>query len=355
MRLDSSVPKINPADGGRCGGGGLSFCSVQEGAARFLQGRAGKALIVAESGAFSAMLPAVRAPHTLSAMWEGDALPLFALPEAGCVLAAGGAEVLKAARFFAAVRGIPCALFPAEAAFDGVLSARGEVTVGGNRIRVPLAAGEVFCDPAFLRPSLFEGYARLMLARLARFEEKAVGLICRRAWGGEGYEEAFSLSEMRGELSPEEIVRRNARLRMLEEEGVPQGEGMRPEGSAYTRWQALCALYLAFFAKGRPRRYAVPDYAARAERAHVPYASLKIPSREEYAARALRLERVRGELLAELRAVTARKSAYERALRAYAPVPTGKIDLTILKILPERAEDGLCAVIRDFGLMDWEI
>ena len=70
---------------------------------------------------------------------------------------------------------------------------------------------------------------------------------------------------MRGELSPEEIVRRNARLRMLEEDGVPQGEGMRLEGSAYTRWQALCALYLAFFAKGRPRRYAVPDYAARAE------------------------------------------------------------------------------------------
>ena len=109
MRLDSSVPKIKPADGGAYGGGGLSFCSVEEGASRFLRGRAGKVLALAEDSAFSAMLPAVRLPRAVSVLWEGDALPLFAMPEVSGVLAAGGKEVLQAARFFAAVRGVPCA------------------------------------------------------------------------------------------------------------------------------------------------------------------------------------------------------------------------------------------------------
>ena len=81
MRLDSSVPKIKPADGGAYGGGGLSFCSVEEGASRFLRGRAGKVLALAEDSAFSAMLPAVRLPRAVSVLWEGDALPLFAMPE----------------------------------------------------------------------------------------------------------------------------------------------------------------------------------------------------------------------------------------------------------------------------------
>lgn len=355
MRLDSSVPKKNSADCGRDGGGGLSFCPSQEGAARFLRDRAGKALVLAENTAYAAMLSAVRAPHTLSALWEGDALPLFAMPDVSCILAAGGAEVMRAARFFSAVRGVPCALFPSQAALDGVFSVRGEVNVGGNRIRVPLAMGNAVYDGALLRGSLAEGYARLMLGRLALFESKATGLICRRPWGGRAYEEAFSLTDLRGELPPEEIVRRNARLRTLEAAGLPQGEGAALEGSAYARWRVLASLYLAFFSKGQPRRYAVPDYAARAARAGVAYSALELPSREEYAARALRLERVRGELLAELRSVAARRSAMERALRALAPLPAGGTDRNILRTLPERAADGLCAVIRDFGLMDWEL
>ena len=353
MRLDSSVPKINPADGGLYGGGGLSFCCVKEGAERFLRGRAGKALALAEDTAFSAMLPAVRLPRTVSVLWEGDALPLFAMPEVSCILAAGGREVLQAARFFAAVRGVPCALFPADAALDGACSARGEVSVNANVIRVPLSPAEVFCDCAFLRGSLFGGYARLMLARLALFEAKAVGLVCRRPFGGAASEEAFSLTEMRGELSPEEIVRRNARLRALEEAGAPRGEGVVLGCSAYESWRLLLGLYLAFFAKGRPRRYTVPDYAARAKAANVPYADMRLPSRQEYAARAMRLERVRGELLAELRTIAARKNAYERALRTYGTLPAAGPDIQQLKTLPERAEGGLSSVIRDFGLMDF--
>ena len=336
MQLDVPVPKKNPADGGR----DVGFTSARAASVQFLNMRAGKAIVLAEDASFSAMLAAVHAPRTLTAIWEGDALPLFALPEASCILAAGGAETLKAARFFAELRGVPCALFPADAALDGVYAARGEVNVGGHRISVPLAAGEVFFDPELLRASLAEGYARLMLARLALFEEKAAGLICRRAWGGAAYEAAYALTEMRAELPPEEIVRRNARLRRLEAEGLPQGEGVLLEGSAYRRWRALIALYLAFFERGRPRRYAVPDYAARAARAGVAYAAVQIPSREEYAARALRLERVRGELLAELRVIAARRHACERAMRAYAPLSAEKTELTILKRCPNGRKAG---------------
>ena len=352
MRLDSSVPKKNSAECGGYGGGGLSFSCVRESAARFLHVHAGKALVLAEDTSFSALLPAVRSPRALAVLWEGDALPLFALPEAGCLLAAGGAELLKAARFFSAVRGVPCMLFPTDASLDGALCARGDVTVDANRIRAPLAAGETVCDMALLRPSCGEGYARLMLARLALFEAKAVGLIARRPWGGAAYEEAYALTEMRDALSAEEIVRRNGRLRLLEDTGLPRGEGAALAGSGYARWRALTALYLAFFSRGVPRRYCVPDYAARAKAAGVPYAALCIPSREEYAARALRLERVRGELLAELRAIFVRRAGYERALRTLGAGALQPPAPAILKTLPEHAEGGLSALIRDFGLME---
>ena len=59
------------------------------------------------------------------------------------------------------------------------------------------------------------------------------------------------------------------------------------------------------------------------------------------------------ELLAELRALAARKNAYERALRTYGVLPAAGTDVHKLKTLPERAEGGLSSVIRDFGLMDF--
>ena len=352
MQLGSSVRKRNPAEEGGGGGDGLRFAPVRDAAAEFLQRRAGKAVVLAEGSSFSAMLPAAQTPKALSLLWEGDALPLFALPNAACILAAGGEAVLQAARFFAAVQGIPCMLFPVNAALDGAFCPRGGVTVGGNTLSVPLAAAEAVCDMRLLRASLAEGYARLLLARLARFEERALGLLCRRPFGGAVYEEGYALSVFDA-LPPEEIVRRNARLRVLEGAGLPQGEGRAAEGSPYAVWRALTALYAAFFGRGVPRRYLVPDYAARAARAGVPYAGLNIPSEKEYAARAMRLERVRGELLREIGGIAARRHIHARSMRTLAPQTflQDTPDFSLLKTLPERAE-GLCAVIRDFGLME---
>ena len=338
MPFGACVPKREPANAG-----GLTFTDARTGAEAFLSGRAGKALVLAEDAAFCAMLPAVRSPRAISVLWEGEALGLFALPEVCCVLAAGGADVMRAARFFAAVRRIPCALFPVSAALDGVFTAAGEAGA-------PPSA-EIVCDEALMASSAGEGYARILLARLALFEARAAGMLRRAPFGGEAYERAFGHSDIRGEPQLLEIVRRNAALRICGAAGAPRGESAYMQGPAYARWRTLTALYHAFFAAGEPRRYFVPDYAARAAAAGVGYAALRIPSPQEYAARAIRFEQLRGMLLTELKALTARRTEHERALRtlgAAVPAP----DLKLLRGLPERAEEGLTPLIRDFGLMD---
>ena len=368
MRLDLSVPKKRPGREafGAGGEGGPRLCSAREGAEAFLADRAAKALIVAEDASFSLLLKAVRAERSVTLLWEDDALPLFAMPDTvGCVLAAGRAPLLRAARFFARVRAIPCALFPTDAAQDGTCERRGCVRVGGHDVCVPLAEAQIFCDVPRMRESLAEAYARLLLSRLALFEAEGACMIARREWGGVAYEGAFSLLDpVCGALDDVQIVVKNAAMRMLEREGAPVGEGMalaaRLSGEpspAFAAYAMLGALYRSFFERGRPRRYAVPDYRARALAAGVSPSACDIPSREQYAARALMLERVRGRLLTQLRALDARRHRCAGAMRArgVAVRPAARGAAEQLKRLPEFAPGGLSALIRDFGLMEWEL
>ena len=116
MQFGLSAPKRN-ADGGY-------MCSVREGTERMFGRTAGKVLVLAQGEAFSRIAFASRTSRALTVLWEGDALALFSLPEVGCVLASGGQDVLCAARFFAAVRRVPCALFPTQATLDGVFERR---------------------------------------------------------------------------------------------------------------------------------------------------------------------------------------------------------------------------------------
>ena len=354
MQSSLSVPKTKPLQGEG------SFCGIREGAQGFLSRTAGKCLVLADGASFASLLPVMQSECAVNVLWDGDALSLFSVGEVGRVLASGGEEVMLAARFFARVRGIPCALFPVLSPLDGVWEREADLTVAGERRRVALAPAQVFCDMQALRPSCAEGYARLLLSRLALFEAKAAGLICRRPFGGEAYERAFALTEdVRGELAPEEIVARNAALRRLEGEGCPAGEGraLLPQYAAsplpaLTAQRALSALYYAFFRAGAPRRFLVPDYRARAARAGVAYSALTIPCAQEYAARALALERVRGELLGEIAHLRSAHAAQNRAVRILKNVTVSAPDLTPLLRLAERVPSGLCAVIRDFGLME---
>ena len=356
MRLELSVPKMN-AGAGAVGEGEAG--SVREETERFLLRTAGKVLLLSDSVSFPALLPAARLARAVTLIYDGDALAPFALSEGGCVLASGGAEVLRAARFFAAVRRLPCMIFPTHAACDGAFEGSARVRLAGQEREVQLAQAEVALDLTLMRDTLAEGYARILLSRLALFEARAVGLICRRPFGGEAYEEVFSLTDGAEELSAQEIVCRNARIRVLEGQGAPTGEGAvlrtlyadAPLPSLYAH-RALSALYDAFFRKGVPRRYFVPDYRARAAAAGTRYADQAIPRPSEYAARALALERVRGELLTQIAALRRRHPAQLRQIRGMVRLPPFTPDLNCLKILPERAPGGLCAVLRDFGLLE---
>lgn len=359
MRLaDRSVPKIKTAC--TTDDGGLCYCPLEEGVKAFLADRAGKALFVSDRGAADKFAAFAQDRRAICLVSESDALPLFFMPDSvSCVLAVGGKEILCAARFFAELRHIPCLLFPTDAALYGVFGKSGEVTLGSERSEMPLAEGAVCVDLALVSPSLPRAYAGLLLSRLAIFETRVTRLL-RKETGS--FEEAYAILAPIGELTPAEIVDTNARVRELEFRGLPAGEGKvlsrlyGDRGGSMPEWRAfreLTALYAALLSKGRPRRYFVPDYAARAVNAEIPYWKQTVPTREEYAALAIAFERARAGLYAELCNLAGRMGTYERALRAYAPLPRLDGDLQTLKILPEHAPGGLCAIARDFGLMEW--
>ena len=347
MRLaEQSVRKRN-AEGEEYGGGGLCFCPSAEGVSAFLrENPVGKVLFVADLAAYPVFLPFVRSRRAISLVYDGDALSLFAMPdEVSCILAAGGEEVLAAARYFAGVRRVSCALFPISGTLFGAVEPWGEVTIGKECERVPLCSGKLYFDErrAF---SPTEAYCALMLFRLAQIERAALA-----AFRGEPYEippvTAYPY-ERRA------LILENWKLRRTEEQEF-LGEGRllcrrlakrgfaRP---AYYAFVELSALYSAFFKRGFARRYFTPDYGKRAKAAGVQYGSLVLPTPAEYAQRAVVLERIRAEFLTAIEALIAvwRKSPFflKTKLRS---------DLTYLKRLPELG-GGLTAIIRDCGLLE---
>ncbi len=327
---------------------GIVFCAFGEGVRQALGRSAGKVLLLSDDGSLS---PFSISPRAISLIFDGDALPLFAMPDGvSRVIVSGGKETLWAARYFADVRQIPCTILPKTADLCGVFEQNGEVVIGGGHTVSPLAEGETLCDIERLSPSLAEGAARLLLTRLAFCEAEALTAfgIPRCGIGAELPQTA------------EEIVLENARVRRAERTGYG-GEGavlaslLKEETCPY--WSAyllLTALYAAFFEHGKPRRYATPDYRARAERAGVEYASLSIPSREEYAARALVLERIRARFTGEISAHIARREEFHAYVSRWSgtPLPQNGGNRESLSLLSELAGRGLTSVIRDFGLME---
>ncbi len=341
---ENSLPKRNEEEHE-----GIVFCAFEEGVRQTLGRSAGKVLLLSDDGSLS---PFATSPRTISVIFDGDVLPLFAMPDGvSRIIASGGRETLLAARYFADVRQIPCTLLPINAELCGVFERSGEVVVGGRKVHSPLAEGETVCDVERLSPSLAEGVARLLLTRLAADEAEALTAfgIPRRGIKSELPETA------------EEIVLENARVRRAEQtayggEGAVLSEML--QGEACPAWSAyllLTALYAAFFEKGKPRRYGTPNYRVRAERAGVEYASIFIPSREEYAARALILERVRARFIGEFSYHIAKREEFYALVSRWSktPLPENGGDRELLSLLPERAGRGLSSIIRDFGLMDF--
>ena len=353
-----SVPKMTPER--EMYDSELRFCGAEEALREMLANSVGKVLLIADSGYYSVFAP-VGHPRAIFVVLENeDALPLFTMPDGVSGIAAVGGEfTMRAARYFAETRGVNCLLFPADPAQGGIFETDGEMTVGGVSSRVALAEASVCYDLTILRPALSRGYARLLLSRLERSEERALCMLERREVGAL-YEEGYAAA--RCGVSAEEIIRANASLRRLEAQGLAVGEAtvlarnLAEKGIPEPEWQAyraLSALYAAFFERGKPRRYFIPDYAARTRRAGASYSAQSIPSTEEYAMRAMRLERMRGELMREF-------SAYSRDLnrqRHILSTLAGSVvwDRDVRKHLKTLPEDGggLTSIIRDFGLMEW--
>lgn len=316
---------------------------------------AGKVLLISE-GACSIFSDAVCSPRTISVVFDGDCLPLFSMPDGvSRVLATGGSELLRAARYFAEVRGISCILFPTETALTGVYEKHAKIQLGGAVLTVPLGKATIVLDEEILSHSLFSGYMRILLSRLAQIESQALSLF-------RGEKKEATPLEIPEELICRKIVLANARERIQEENDAYLGEGvvlsrlLQEIGEPLPEWRAFCqlsALYAAFFEKGKPRRYFTPNYSQRAARAGTEYPLSSVPTAEEYVIRALTLERIRAHFTKAVLALRNEHTLYENASKLLSePLPRDAGNLTPLSILPEHVPHGLSALIRDFGLME---
>ena len=335
----------------------LLFCDASEAIGAYHARVAGKILLISDSEAVQTLAPFSTAVRTLFVVLErGDALPLFTMPDGvGGVIAAGGEGVMRAARFYAAMQKVTPLLLPADAAMDGAMEPAGNVMIGGEEVPLPLAEGKIVCDLAWMRPSLAKGYARLMLADLALFEAKALSRFGMGEYPAAADEAASVISKAQ---SAEDVIRANCTLRMLEAEGLYRGEGRvlaarLPVFGELAAYRALLALYRTFFAYGKPRSCVCPDYHARATAADARYYSLHIPSWEEYLFRVDALERMRSTCQSELLFLKKQEEGQLRTVRAFSGTVPPPVSFERLKILPELCPDGLSAVVRDFGLMEF--
>ena len=122
MRLDGSLPMTNVEEYE----GEPEWIETEEGIRRAMaEYGAGKILLSSDAEACRVFSSAACSPRAVSVVFDGDCLPFFSMPDGvSCVIAAGGRDVLLAARYFAEVRGIGCVLFPSEASLDGAYDRR---------------------------------------------------------------------------------------------------------------------------------------------------------------------------------------------------------------------------------------
>lgn len=359
MEFAGPLPKTNTPKEEE---GGLIFCSTEEGVKNIIKNRlAGRMLFVTDAtalGAFRSCLP----PRTICLVLDSDeCLPLFlSSDDAAFVAAAGKTSTLVAARFFAEVRKIPCTLFPVSMTFDGVFEKFGEVRLHNTVGRVPLKEAEVCCDRDLMRASAGQAYMRLLLSRLALLEAKAMRCFGAEYGCEEAEERAYSaLLPLKAKtFDSDTVALKNAEIRRCERNGMKRGEGVclaeriGREGEEQAFF-LLSALYSAFFERGKPC-LRVPDYAARAKSANVLYSAQKIPTVQEFVRRVTGFERMKREAYRELNAFLSGQTHFRNNFYALTGrAVCGIRGLSALKCLPEHTS-GLSAVIRDFGLMEWE-
>ncbi len=343
MRLaESSVPmKKSQTLGQRDGGYGEPFfCDGCERALALLSYfPSGKIALVCDEAGYELFAPFAQRERVISLLFHGEGLSLFSLPDGVvAVIAAGDGALLRAARYFCAVQKIACYLCPREVCFCGVFERAGEVNLGGSISVQPLKEGEVWCDLSYLK-----GYARALsrnlLARIALFEQRALQWLT----GGEGINQAlFSILQNGcGEGKEAVLAISYARARV-----DTAGEGLALAnllGGEFPEWraaEALIAVYGAFFASAPPL-YLAPRY--------VSLTPLTLAQKKKIRTAFLEGERL---LLREFTLVKREKERCERAFLLLGGRKERGESFSAVKELPARVPNGLCAVIKHFGLLE---
>ncbi len=316
----------------------------------------GKVALLCDGEGYAFLSDLVRNQRVIALVHTAqDALPLFSLPEtAVCAIGVGGEAIMKVARYFSTVRRIPCFLFPTDGRFLGVFEGMGELFVNGEKSRYPLQRATVWCDRTIVKGTA-SAFARNLLARLVLFERRALRLL--RGAGTEHCERLYSVVGQGGGESAEEVLSISCRRAQSEiaGEGWVLADMLPP--SDFPEWQAyraLLALYAAFLQKGKRNPLAVPDYLARCERAKTGvegYRVQHIPTVDELNGWEVAFSQTRATLLLEIQPIL---HAFARDRRTFALLGGREASLpfSILYTLPERAPEGLCAVMRDFGLFE---
>lgn len=287
---------------------------------------------------------------------EEDLLPLFLEPDKiTCAVGVGGG--ISAARYFAAVRSLPCvAVCPSPAPY-GAGGKEICVCVGGEKVRLRVALPDLLCRCGGESDGDTSGArAFLALCRVAAFSCDA----CRRLYGEEKpsglYPQFRAAADCQGE-SRETLFCAVAAAEYCLSEGFPGGEAFalarlypakteRDAEADAACAAALAKVYALFFGSGFYRGGKV-DYRARREEAERRFpeeaTDVRIPSAESLAARAAAFAENRAALSSEIDAlVRVLPSCAEDAVRR-----AGKI----IRFLPELCGCGISALMRDFGLL----
>ena len=307
---------------------------------------------------------------------------LFSLPDdVSFVTCFGEDYVIHAARYFAHVRGVPCAVFAYNAVSQALCTSQVRVCIGGEKTEYFAKFSEfVFVDDQLLhKDSFLQAYVNTLSLRLALFELKFNALILQAKYDEGHYqtvagaisacaETPFSLLDRRLLFCAALVISLCAaegfpfgELKVLSETYLKLGAGPL---SAFYAMQKLSKAYQVFFKHGKYRKYYTPPYHARIRQASGLYkkreeeisATQSIPEVESLALYSQVFESVRAQFLFDAQELVRRAQWLEDNIEAYKPrFPVeNKVLNAALKYLPEGNKSyGITSLMRDFGLFDF--
>ena len=307
---------------------------------------------------------------------------LFALSDDISLAVAYGEDyVVNAARYFAAVRILPCAVFAYDACGEALACERVRITVGGEEGSYPAKLPEfLFVDETLLdKSSLLTAYVNVLSCKVALFELKFNGLILQTKYDNESYE-MVSLAVSACMVVPFPLLEKRkifcaALISCLcGAQGFPLGEvkvlqntyrrlGAGALSGFYTM-EKLSKVYHVFFTHGKYRKYYTPPYHARVRQASSLYKKREeeisqnqiLPAVETLSLYAQVFESVRAQFLCEAQELLRRVEWVEDNIKEYksAYPMENRLLNAALKYLPEGNKNyGVTSLMRDFGLLDF--